>query len=158
MKKSSLLVVALILVVLASIGAMAFGNNTKNEQTTTQTSTNAESKPESASESPNAANDDAMKIDESANQAAAVIITYSNSGFSPKDITVKAGETIEVKNTSSRIVQFDSDPHPVHTDNRQLNIEFIDPGKSKTFSITNTGTWGFHNHIDASETGKITVQ
>lgn len=63
-----------------------------------------------------------------------------------------------VRNDSSSALDFDSDPHPVHTDNPQLNAGPIEPGQSKTVTLTNKGTWGFHNHDAPSEHGTITVQ
>ncbi len=89
---------------------------------------------------------------------AAATITYNDGGFSPNSVTVKAGEVIEVKNTSSRGVQFDSDPHPVHSDNKELNIDIISPGTSKKFKVSTKGTWGFHNHLDPTQSGSITVE
>lgn len=87
-----------------------------------------------------------------------VTITYTNGGFSPKSVTVKTGGTVTVKNDSSRNVQFDSDPHPAHTDNEELNAEIIKAGASETFTVKQTGTFGYHNHLNASETGTIVVQ
>jgi hypothetical protein len=52
----------------------------------------------------------------------------------------------------------DSDPHPTHTDNPQLNQGDIAFGASKTFTLTTKGTWGFHNHHDATQHGTITVK
>ncbi len=90
--------------------------------------------------------------------ASNAVITYSDSGFSPSTITIKAGETVTVKNTSSRTIEFDSDPHPVHTDNRELNEGSIEPGKSGTVTISEAGTWGYHDHLDSSQTGTIVVE
>jgi plastocyanin len=85
-------------------------------------------------------------------------ITYSNSGFSPETITVKTGDTVTIKNTSSRTVEFDSDPHPAHTTNTELNVNKVAAGQSETFKVVRTGTFGYHNHLNASETGTIIVQ
>ena len=88
---------------------------------------------------------------------AAATITYSNKGFSPSASTVKSGDSVTVSNTSSTSLQFDSDPHPAHTDNSDLNVGTIKPGQTKTFTVTKTGTFGFHNHLNSSNTGRITV-
>lgn len=84
-----------------------------------------------------------------------VTITYTNNGYSPKTVTVKAGGKVTVKNDSSRNMQFDSDPHPAHTDNQELNAEVVKAGESETFTVMRTGTFGYHNHLNASETGTI---
>ncbi len=85
-------------------------------------------------------------------------ISYTSSGFSPASLTVKAGTTITIKNDSSRLLQFDSNPHPDHTDDPELNVGTISPGKSKTVTVTTTGTHGYHNHLNSSDTGTIVVQ
>ncbi len=92
-----------------------------------------------------------------ANQAAA-IITYSDSGYSPSTITVKSGDTVELKNTSSQSVQFDSDPHPIHTDDPELNVGELSPGQTTTFKVITKGTHGYHNHLNPAQTGTIVVE
>ncbi len=73
-------------------------------------------------------------------------------------ITVNSGDTVTFRNDTSNEIQVDSNPHPTHTDNTQLNIGPIEPGQSKTVTLTNKGTWGFHNHLNPSDHGSITVQ
>jgi plastocyanin len=95
--------------------------------------------------------------DNSANQKVAATITYSNNGFSPATVTVESGDTIAIKNTASRSVQFDSDPHPDHTDDEELNVGIVAPGETATFKVTQTGNHGYHNHLNSSDTGTIIV-
>lgn len=87
-----------------------------------------------------------------------VTITYDGSNFSASATTMKAGGQVKVVNNSNKTLDFDSDPHPVHTDNAELNAGIINAGESKTFTITKTGTWGYHNHLNARQSGSITVQ
>jgi len=89
---------------------------------------------------------------------AAATITYSDSGYSPSTITVKSGDTVALKNTSSQSVQFDSDPHPVHTDDPELNVGELSPGQSATFKVITKGTHGYHNHLNPAQKGTIVVQ
>jgi len=91
-------------------------------------------------------------------QAVAATIEYSDNGFSPQTVTVKSGQSIAIKNDSSSDVQFDSDPHPVHTTNKELNVETVAPGEVKTFTVTKTGSYGYHNHLNPSQQGKIIVE
>jgi len=84
-------------------------------------------------------------------------ITYTDNGFSPATLSVKSGDTIRVVNQSSTSLQLSSDPHPTHSDNPELNMSALEPGKDSTLKVTRTGTWGYHNHENASDTGKITV-
>ena len=52
-------------------------------------------------------------------------------------------------------MQFDSDPHPVHTDDTELNVGHVEPGGSMTFTVNKTGTHGYHNHLNPGDTGTI---
>ena len=143
------MIVALIAVILIICGG-AFvlasqtseDTNTDNPTPTGQT-TNADDTPASTTPSP---------------ETSASTITYTDDGFSPQTITVKAGTEVTINNTSSKNIQFDSDPHPVHTDDPELNIGIIQPGKSMTFTPDTKGTWGYHNHLNETETGTIVVQ
>lgn len=107
--------------------------------------------------SPNSSTSPSSSSSQSSTQASATI-TYSDSGFSPDATTVKAGSTVAIKNASSSVLQFDSDPHPVHTDDTDLNVGTVEVGQTKTFTVTKTGSFGFHNHLDPSKTGKIVIQ
>ena len=88
----------------------------------------------------------------------AATITYSDGGYSPSTITVKSGDTVALKNTSSQPVQFDSNPHPVHTDDPELNVGEVAPGQTTTFKVVTKGTHGYHNHLNPGQTGTIVVQ
>lgn len=87
-----------------------------------------------------------------------VAISYTDNGFSPAQVTVKSGTTVTIKNESSGALQFDSDPHPQHTDNEELNVNNVPPGDSETFVANRKGTFGYHNHLNASDTGTIIVE
>lgn len=88
----------------------------------------------------------------------AATITFDDSGFSPSTLTVKVGATVKVVNKSSQLLQFDSDPHPDHTDETELNVDLVSPGQSKTFTVTKKGTWGFHDHLNPGLTGTLNVE
>ncbi len=91
-------------------------------------------------------------------QTSAATITYSSQGFSPSLLTVPSGSTVTVKNTSSEQLQLDSNPHPVHTDDTDLNVGAVAPGQSKTFVVTKKGTFGYHNHLAPGDQGRITIE
>jgi plastocyanin len=80
------------------------------------------------------------------------------SGFSPAVITVKSGGSLTFKNSSNATIQVDSNPHPEHTDNPELNVGVISPGGSKSVTLTRTGTWTIHNHLDPSHQATVVVQ
>jgi len=85
-------------------------------------------------------------------------ITYSSNGFSPTIISVKPGGAVKIVNNSSQTLDFASDPHPFHTDNSELNVGFVASGGAKTFMVTKTGSWGYHNHLNSNDTGHINVE
>jgi len=91
-------------------------------------------------------------------QSVAATIVFSDSGFSPSKTTVKSGDKVAIKNDSSTDVQFDSDPHPIHTDDEDLNVNEIAPGEVKTFTVSKKGTFGFHNHLNPGQKGTIVVE
>lgn len=91
-------------------------------------------------------------------ETGASTITYTNDGFSPASLTVKAGTAVTVNNDSSQLLQFDSNPHPDHTDNPELNVGTVSPGKTKTVTVTVTGSHGYHNHLNTGDTGTLVVQ
>jgi len=65
---------------------------------------------------------------------------------------------VTFNNNSAVAIQLQSNPHPLHTDNSELNIGTIAPDQSKTATLTKTGTFGFHNHLNPSERGTITIR
>jgi plastocyanin len=140
-------IIALVVVVLAAIGgAVALSGNSSNSSSKTPSTASSTSNPSTSSQPA------------SSDQSSGATITYSDSGFSPSTLSVKSGTTITIKNTSSRDIQFDSNPHPAHTDDTELNVGIVSPGQSITFTVTKAGTNGYHNHLNPSDTGTIVVQ
>lgn len=87
-----------------------------------------------------------------------VTITYDGTIFTLSSTTMKSGGVVKVANKSSKDLEFNSDPHPVHTDNSELNTGRIPAGKSASFNLTTKGKWGFHNHLNASQKGELIVE
>ena len=92
------------------------------------------------------------------NKVPAVTIEYTDDGFTPSNITVRTGDTVKVVNKSSQSLEFASDPHPVHTKDADLNQQVLAAGQSQTFVVTKKGTYGYHDHLNASRTGTITIE
>lgn len=145
------LVILVVIVVLAGIGGVLALTKKSSAPSSSENSSTQEQSPAPSQEQP-------TNNSEAANAGETATITYTNNGFSPANLSVKAGTKITVKNDSSSTLQFDSDPHPQHTDNPELNAGNIDSGESKTFTVTKTGSHGFHNHLRSSDTGILTVE
>jgi len=94
----------------------------------------------------------------SESQEVALTITYDGTSFTPATVTAKAGDTIQIKNDSSNTLYFASDEHPTHLDNSELNVGDIQSGASATFTISEPGTWGYHDHYNASASGEIIIE
>jgi hypothetical protein len=90
-------------------------------------------------------------------QPQSATITYTDSGFS-SGLVVAAGTQLTIRNNSSGTLQFQSNPHPTHDANQELNVGSIAPGGSETITLSNKGTWGYHNHLNDSHTGTIIVE
>jgi plastocyanin len=145
-------IAVIVIAVLAIVGGGAYAltrdnNNDKGEATNKSTSS-TEVKVESES----------SQSATTGEQSTSATITYSDSGFSPEKLTVPTGTKVTIKNDSSRSLQFDSDPHPAHTDNEELNVDNVDEGDSETFTVTRAGTFGYHNHLNPSDEGTIVVE
>jgi len=92
----------------------------------------------------------------------AATVTFSDSGVSPATVTIKSGQAVKWVNSSSATIQVASDPHPTHTDNRELtngqSTVALSPGASATVTLVKMGSWGYHNHLNPSVRGKVVVQ
>ena len=93
---------------------------------------------------------------------AAITVTVSASGVSPKQLTVTQGTRVLFTDTDTRTREMTSDPHPEHTDCVEINnIGFISPGQTKETGNLNTiKTCGYHDHgnpDDARFRGQIVI-
>lgn len=88
-----------------------------------------------------------------------VIVERSDSGFSPASVTVKKGTAVKFINKSSTPMSVASDPHPTHTNYPEFDqYKSTFKGKSEyDFTFEKVGTWGYHNHLNPSQTGTVMV-
>lgn len=155
MKNSSAGIIIALLILIA-VGVYATRSPQDSSQVDVTESRNTPANNTPASNEPAAANSSANSP--ATETAPARTVNYSDSGFAPEEVTVEAGETVTFTNTSNQTLQLASDPHPSHTDNPELNAGAIEPGESRTVTLTKRGTWGYHNHLDASDTGTVEVE
>ncbi len=85
-------------------------------------------------------------------------VTVTASGYEPKTLTVKAGTKVTWKNTSGGPVTVNSDAHPTHLLWPFLNLGKFDDGSSVSVVFEKPGTYTYHNHLDASQTGTVIVE
>ncbi|MBI2591936.1 cupredoxin domain-containing protein [Candidatus Saccharibacteria bacterium] len=91
-------------------------------------------------------------------ETATTTITYNGSSFSPNQATVKKGDTVVFKNDSSQAIQIQSNPHPIHSDMPELNIGLIEAGQSQSITLSSIGSWGYHNHLNPTQTATIIIR
>ncbi len=86
------------------------------------------------------------------------LVTISSSGFAPKAITIKVCGSVTWKNADSENHTVNSAPHPTHTAYPPLNLGLIKPGEEKFLAFPTAGTYKYHDHLNPSLTGSITVE
>lgn len=86
------------------------------------------------------------------------LVTISSSVFSPKSITIKIGESVTWVNEDSQNHTVNSTPHPTHTDYPSLNLGVIQPGKQKSLTFDKAGIYKYHDHLNPSLAGSVTVE
>ena len=90
-------------------------------------------------------------------------ITIANNAVSPSAVTVTPGCRVLFVNNDSRNHDMASDPHPEHTDCREINsVGVLQPGRSaETGNLNTVRACGFHDHLQdqvASMRGTITIR
>jgi plastocyanin len=90
-------------------------------------------------------------------------ITITSAGVvSPSTVTIRQGGRVTFINNHSRPHDMSSDPHPEHSDCREIEqVGFLSPGQSRTSGNFNTvRSCGFHDHNEpdtAGLKGRITI-
>lgn len=86
------------------------------------------------------------------------LVSITASVFSPKNITIKAGETVAWTNSDSAVHTVDSAVHPTHQLYPPLNLGNIAPGDKKSLTFPTAGTYKYHDHLNPSLTGQVIVE
>ncbi|MBU0750417.1 hypothetical protein KKH15_02780 [Patescibacteria group bacterium] len=104
----------------------------------------------------------------------AATVVYSDEGFSPSNVNLAVGETVRFVNTSSGKMWVGVDDHPTHTkydgtstrehcaDGKATNgtfdqCEAVPAGAYWQYTFNTEGVWAYHNHVQSSFGGTITV-
>lgn len=94
-------------------------------------------------------------------------VDMMDGGFLPASLTLAAGTTVTFKNSSNRPIWPASAMHPTHaaypTKGGCLGSTFdsckgVNPGETWTFTFYENGTWKYHDHLNPSMTGSITIE
>lgn len=87
------------------------------------------------------------------------VVTLTENGFSPKEITIKKGETVRFVTTLEDPFWPASDLHPTHTIYAAFDPKApVDPSKGWEFTFSEEGRWRYHDHLDPQNIGIVIVQ
>lgn len=95
------------------------------------------------------------------------VVVYTDSGYTPPSLTIKKGDNVTFKNMSTKGMWTASAMHPTHkeypTTGGCISSTFdscksILPGEEWSFNFDKVGTWRYHNHVNSSQYGSITVE
>ena len=94
-------------------------------------------------------------------------ITITAEGFSPKTITIKAGDTVTFVNEDSNQHWPASAMHPTHNVYPEsggcIGSKFdackgLEQGESFSFTFNEKGSWKYHDHLSVPSTGTVVVE
>jgi len=87
------------------------------------------------------------------------MVSYTDQGFSPKEITVKVGTTVTwTNNNTGKQMWVASAPHPVHTDYPAFDAKQASiAGGTYSFTFDKVGDWKYHNHMNPTDFGIVHV-
>ena len=87
------------------------------------------------------------------------LVVYTNDGFNPAELTVKAGTEVTFLNQSDIKMWMASAPHPTHTLYPDFDEKtYVTKGGSYSFTFNKVGTHSYHNHMQLGKYGKIIVE
>ena len=85
-------------------------------------------------------------------------ITISALGFFPATLQVKKGTSVQFLNGDTKSRWPASDPHPTHTNLPGFDAKKgLEPGETWVYVFDKAGTWGYHDHMNPSRRGSVTV-
>lgn len=88
-----------------------------------------------------------------------VTVRYTNTGFQPVNLTVPIGTMVEFVNQSKTTMWVASNVHPEHEILPTFDqFKEVPKGQSYMYTFDKKGSWAYHDHINPSFEGVITVE
>lgn len=88
-----------------------------------------------------------------------VTVVFDGAKFTPSTVAIKVGDTVRFQHRGNVELWIGSDPHPTHTDWPSFDSKkAIETGGSYEFKFEKAGSFGFHNHLDPTQSGTVVVQ
>lgn len=92
-------------------------------------------------------------------EAGKLMVEMRASGFSPQELKVKVGDTVDFVNKDSKPHWPASAVHPVHQCYPGFDaLKAVQPGESYSFRFAMAKTCKFHDHMNPSLTGSLIVE
>lgn len=86
-------------------------------------------------------------------------VSYSDSGFTPATLTVKAGTVVTFTNSSSKKMWVASAVHPIHQELPGFDeLKSVGRGESYVYTFDKVGAWKYHNHVAPADRGVVVVE
>jgi plastocyanin len=87
-----------------------------------------------------------------------IVVTYTDSGYQPNEVTVKKGTKVTFLNDSTGSMWTASGVHPTH----QLlpgfdQLKSVVKGGKYEYTFIKVGTWKYHNHVKPTDGGIVIV-
>jgi plastocyanin len=112
-----------------------------------------------------------MSSQQNSSEDIAATVRYTSSGFTPSNVTINKGQSVRFVDSTSQGVWVGSNDHPDHTkydgtdtlSHCQAGERVGDPFdscgavESFVFTFDKEGSFGYHDHLDASKQGKVIV-
>ncbi len=130
----------------------------RTEDTTNNTTPPPAATPTPAATPPEATPPTATPTPSPTPSTSGTTISITSTGFSPAQVSVKKGTTVTFVNNDTKLRWPASAPHPAHTDYPAFDPKKgIAAGASWSFTFDKVGTWSFHDHLNPTQFGKVTV-
>lgn len=159
MSRTYIILSAIVVILLIGVGFRLASQGQRGIQPVTNQLQEESSLTAEETVAPTATNTPSASSENNSTSPAAITITYNGTSYSPSSVTVKAGTTVTFVNAGSKPFWPASDPHPTHTRYGTFDAKRgVAAGESYSFTFDQTGTWGFHDHLNASAKGTIVVE
>ncbi len=85
------------------------------------------------------------------------VVLY-DSGFEPKELTIKKGDVVEWSSVRAYPFWPASDQHPTHSQYRAFDpLQPVPQDQTWSFQFTRVGQWDYHDHLNSTLQGTIIV-
>ncbi|MBI2609591.1 cupredoxin domain-containing protein [Candidatus Giovannonibacteria bacterium] len=154
---NKILVIILVVFVIIAGGWYLYSNSSqKNMGISSQPDLSNKS---NASENAGNTNSSGMTGNTTGMMSEEMTVEMMSNGFSPSTVNITAGTKINFVNRDSKPHWPASGPHPAHTCYAGFDaLRGVNPGETYSFTFNEKNSCGFHDHLNTSIRGTVTVE